>query len=364
MYNCHCIVLRINIYGVILYQERIIWSEKMNIPTTNIFNFIRKLNILYVEDNEDTRIIVGDLLELFSDNIVIAKNGIEGIEKFNCEDFDIVISDIKMPKMNGVEMARIIKKQAPNTPIIMTTAYQESEYLLDCIKYSVDGYLLKPIDINKLEEILLKVAEKLYCDWKNEEYEVHLEELVKARTLELELAQDALVEMANKDPMTGLYNRRYFNEISSTLLQLSKRNSKPFSILMMDIDRFKVINDNYGHLIGDEVIKNLANIFINDTRETDIVVRFGGEEFIILLPDTNITGAGKIAKKIKQHAEDSEILTADGTTVKCTISIGIASCDCANDIDIDDLVHRSDVALYDAKKSGRNKVVKYEKETL
>ena len=336
----------------------------MNIPLNQLFKFIRKLNILYVEDNADARVVVGDLLEFFSDNIVIAKNGVEGLEKFDSGDFDLVISDIKMPKMSGVEMARLIKQKSPTTPIIILTAHQETDYLLDCIKYSVDGYLLKPININKLEEILLKVAEKLYCDWKNDEYEAHLEELVKARTQELELAQEALVDMANKDPLTGLYNRRYFNEISSTLLQLARRNAKPLSVLMLDIDRFKVINDNYGHLVGDEVIKQLSLIFLENTRDSDIVVRFGGEEFLILLPDASINDAAKIAKKIKQHVENNELIIEDGTVVKCTISIGIASCDCVNDIVIDDLVHRSDVALYDAKRSGRNKVVKYEKEFI
>jgi diguanylate cyclase (GGDEF)-like protein len=336
----------------------------MDISTNQLIKFVNKLNILYVEDDNDTREYVLELLSFYSDNVVSASDGKEALERFNSTKFDIVISDIKMPKMSGVELAKNIKEKSPSIPVIMVTAYQEAEYLLDCIKCSVDGYILKPITAQKIEDVLLKVAEKLYCDWKNDEYEAHLEELVKARTLELELAQEALIDMANKDPMTGLYNRRYFNEISSTLLQLAKRNSQSLSLLMIDIDRFKVINDNYGHLVGDEIIKELANIFMELTRESDIVVRFGGEEFLILLPDTDISGAALIAKKIRETVYSSELIIEDGSVIKCTISIGVASCDCVVDTNIDSLVHTADEALYAAKKSGRNTVVQYKKETL
>jgi len=336
----------------------------LQVSENKLYQFTQTLRVLYVEDNKEAREAISEMLSLFFDDIVTTVDGVNGLEEFKKSKFDLVISDIKMPRMNGVEMAKNIKTMSPETPIIMATAHQESEYLLDCIKYSVDGYLLKPINIEQVKEVLLKIAEKLYCDRAAQEYELRLEELVKERTNELELAHKALMSMVNKDSMTGLYNRRYFNEVSNTLLSLAKRESKNLSALMVDIDKFKLINDTNGHIVGDDVIKEIANILLGLTRESDVVVRFGGEEFIILLPNTNIEGASLIAGKIKVAIEDKKMVLDNGTVIDFTASIGVAECDYDKDSDIDSLVHRVDVAMYDAKRSGRNKVVVYNRKTV
>lgn len=336
----------------------------MQILTDELSEFTKNLKVLYVEDNKEAQIAVGELLSIFFNNIVTAIDGVDGLEKFSQESFDLVISDIKMPRMNGIEMAKSIRKSSPEIAIVMATAHQETEYLLECIRCSVDGYLLKPIDMPQLEETISKVVSKIYCDRAAQDYEKHLEKQVKVRTQELEEAHKELVSMVNKDSMTGLYNRRYFNEISNTLLQISRREGTALSALMIDIDRFKVVNDNFGHLVGDRVLKQVANIMLEMMRESDIIVRFGGEEFIILLPGTELDGAGLIAKKMREAMQSAEVITDDNEIVKFTVSIGIAACDCKNDANIDDLVHRIDVAMYDAKRSGRNKVVLYNKEML
>ena len=334
----------------------------LQILTDELLEFTKTLKVLYVEDNKAAQEAVGELLGLFFSDIVTAVDGVDGLEKFKKDKFDMVVSDIKMPRMNGIEMAKIIRESSSTVAIIMVTAHQESEYLLECIRCSVDGYLLKPIDIQQLEETISKVVNKLYCDRAIQDYEQHLQEQVKQRTKELEVAHEELISIANKDPMTELYNRRYFNEISNTLLQISKREKNALSALMIDIDRFKVVNDSYGHLVGDEVLKRVAKILLEMIRESDIAVRFGGEEFIILLPGTELSGAAVIAQKMRKSIELAEIVLDDNSVVKFTVSIGIATCDCYNDIDIDDLVHHVDVAMYDAKRSGRNKVVLYNKE--
>ena len=313
-----------------------------------------------MEDNEEAREAIEEMLSLFFDSIVSVGNGVEGLEEFKKSKFDLVISDISMPRMNGVEMAKNIKMINSDMPIIIITAHQESAYLLDCIRYSVDGYLLKPIKIEQVKEVLLKVSEKLYYSKVAQDYELHLEELVRERTQKLQIAHEALMGMVNKDSMTELYNRRYFNEISNTLILLAKRESKNLSALMIDIDKFKIINDTNGHIVGDEVIKSIANILLSSTRQSDVVVRFGGEEFIILLPNTNLEGANLIAKKIRTTIEKKKLVLEDKTIIDFTVSIGVAECDCYNDKNIDDLVHRVDVAMYDAKKGGRNKVAVYD----
>jgi len=336
----------------------------LQILTDELLKFTKTLKVLYVEDNKEAQLAVCELLSLFFGDIVTADDGVDGLEKFQKNTFDMLISDIKMPRMNGIEMVKSIRKISPNIAIIMVTAHQESEYLLECIRCSVDGYLLKPIDMQQLEESIFKVANQIYCDRAAQDYEQHLEEQVKVRTQELERAHKELVTMINKDTMTGLYNRRYFNEISNTLLQISKREGSALSALMVDIDRFKVVNDNYGHLIGDQVLKKVAQVMLDMMRESDIVVRFGGEEFIVLLPGTELEGAGLIADKMREAIADTDIVIDKETTIKVTVSVGIAACDCNNDIDIDDLVHRVDVAMYDAKRSGRNKAILYSKRVL
>lgn len=345
-----------------LYRHSI--RYKMQKLNKELLEFTKTLKVLYVEDNKEAQQAVGELLGLFFNDIVTAVDGVDGLEKFKVGNFDMVISDIKMPRMNGIDMAKSIRKTSPDTAIIIATAHQESEYLLECIRCSVDGYLLKPIDIEQLQESILKVANQIYCDRAAEVYEKQLKEEVEERTKELNLAHSKLISMVNKDSMTGLYNRRYFNEISNTLLQISKREDSVISALMVDIDRFKVVNDNFGHLVGDQVLKKVAKIMMDLVRDSDIVVRFGGEEFIVLLPGTDLKGAGLIAQKIRHAVELAEVSVDKETVVKVTVSIGIAACDCYNDIDIDDLVHRVDVAMYDAKRSGRNKVILYNKENL
>ena len=316
--------------------------------------FQKTMRVLLVEDNKDAREAIYDLLHNYFDTIVTASNGKEGLESFKKQDFDLIISDIKMPVMNGIEMIREIRMLNPSIAIIVLTAHQEFDYIFETINLSVDGYLLKPLDFTLFQRLIDRITKALYNVKKNKEYEAHLEELVKQKSQEL-------LELVNRDPLTNLYNRRYFNEISSLLFNLSKREKSNLSTLMIDIDYFKAINDTYGHLTGDRVLKNIADNLLHIIRETDVAIRFGGEEFVILLPNTAIQGAKSIAQKICDTIAKEEVktLNEDATVIKYTVSIGIAICDCENDSDIDNLIHRSDEALYRAKNAGRNQVVIY-----
>jgi len=172
--------------------------------------------------------------------------------------------------------------------------------------------------------------------------------------LKLRRLKKKLEYLASKDPLTDLYNRRYFTKISENIFNLAKRNSSKFSILMLDIDNFKNINDTYGHKIGDDVIVALANILKQHSRSSDIVCRFGGEEFILLLPDTNKEGAFVIAQKIRRLVEELKIIKR----ISFTVSVGVSELDLENDKNIEDVIKRADDALYAAKNSGKNRVVK------
>ncbi len=329
-----------------------------------LIEFTKKLKILYVEDNVEAREAMLDLIKNFFVDITVAVDGEDGLEKFRRDNsFDLIISDIRMPKMDGIEMIVEIKDIKNNIPVIVATAHKDTELLIDCIKIGVDGYLLKPINFKQLRKSIIQTCEKIYYKMESKKHGELLEKLIQERTKELEVTKLKLTEMVNRDPLTNLYNRRYFNDVSTNILHIARREKKAFSTLMIDIDRFKVINDNYGHLVGDEVLTVLADTLLKSIRVSDIAVRFGGEEFVILLPNTNIDGASSIAKKIKNNVAKKEISINDKKNyiIKITVSIGVAECDCLYDKDIDNIIHRSDEALYEAKRTGRNKVIIYTK---
>ena len=173
---------------------------------------------------------------------------------------------------------------------------------------------------------------------------------------ELQRLKDALQEQADHDPLTNLYNRRYFHNVADDIFNISKRNKNMLSVLILDIDFFKKVNDTYGHNVGDIVIKILSEIMQESTRKSDVVARFGGEEFVILLPNTDKNGAVNIARKITKTIEDTPIQPKGQKPFHVTISAGVASV-ISEDTSIDDTINRADMALYEAKNSGRNRVI-------
>ena len=174
------------------------------------------------------------------------------------------------------------------------------------------------------------------------------------QTERLEKAQEKLKLLAATDPMTKLYNRRYFSEISTTHFDLAMRATTPLSLIMIDIDHFKKVNDTYGHEVGDDVIIFLSNTLKEQSRKSDIVSRWGGEEFLILFPNTDVKGAEIIAQKIRKTIENSRIKIED-TEIMFTISIGLAYIN-KEDTKIENLIKRADDALYRSKEEGRNRV--------
>lgn len=181
-----------------------------------------------------------------------------------------------------------------------------------------------------------------------------LDKKVKERTLELELSQVKLKELASKDPLTDLFNRRFLYEISNELILIAKRDKTPISVIIFDIDNFKKINDTFGHTTGDDVIVQFAEL-LKQTRESDIAARIGGEEFLLILPNTSETGALEIANQVRKEAENLSIRTLTDS-LSFTVSGGVSSVLIAADTGIELTIHRADQALYQAKRSGKNKI--------
>ncbi|WP_321469430.1 diguanylate cyclase [Halarcobacter sp.] len=183
----------------------------------------------------------------------------------------------------------------------------------------------------------------------------NLEVKVQERTKELEESKKKLEILANKDYLSDLYNRRPLFEISNKLINLAKRDNSDISVLLFDIDKFKVINDTFGHKAGDEVIRYFAKLLKEDRRTSDIVARIGGEEFVIFQPSTKKEDAYNVAQDIRKKVENLEIKT-NNKTIKFTVSCGVASLT-KEDKKLDELIARADKKLYEAKNTGRNKVI-------
>lgn len=180
--------------------------------------------------------------------------------------------------------------------------------------------------------------------------------LINISTKELDFLQKKLETLSITDPLTKLYNRRYFSEVSNDHFKLAKREGGDISIIMIDIDKFKNINDTYGHKVGDRVIIKLSKTLIRMKRESDIICRYGGEEFIILLLNTDFTGAKILAEKIRKKVENITLNIDDLRTLNFTISIGVSIIKHDSDKNIEESIHRADEALYKAKNNGRNQI--------
>ncbi|WP_457595993.1 diguanylate cyclase [Hydrogenimonas sp.] len=177
---------------------------------------------------------------------------------------------------------------------------------------------------------------------------------VRERTRNLEISKEKLSKLAEHDALTELYNRRAFSERAEYAIHMARRHGKPLSLMLMDIDYFKQINDRYGHIVGDRIIRALADI-LKETRESDIAGRLGGDEFVLLMPDTDRAGAKTIAEKIAQRAREVRIETEKGP-VGLTLSCGLYTVLPDRETKLRDLIHFADLALYRAKEKGRNRV--------
>jgi len=291
---------------------------------------------------DDTKINIDILIELLGGvyDILVSLNSSRALELLEENHIDLILLDILMPGINGYDLCRVLKakESTASIPVIFITANSDEESIDTAFEVGGIDYITKPF---KALELLARIKTHL----KTKELLHDLEESHK----ELEI-------QASQDHMTKLYNRRYFAEISKKIMQLSKRNKKELSVLMIDIDKFKNINDTYGHQVGDEVIISFANILKEFSRDSDVACRFGGEEFLLLLPETDLDGAMQIAEKLRKYVEEFTIKLEDDLTLNYTISIGVSKFDIINESNLELSIHRADEALYESKNSGRNLV--------
>ena len=250
-------------------------------------------------------------------------------------------------------------KNSPSTKNIIFKDVVKSDAIEKIINeasiYKIIPRTLKKVDFELmvLEAIKLNAQER-----RLKEYQRVLETAVDKRTKELNNINVKLNILATTDSLTGVKNRRSFFESGTPMISYNRREKKSLTTLMIDIDKFKLINDNYGHKIGDEILKLMAQTTQGLLRKSDVFGRLGGEEFAAILPNTSIRGAKKVAEHIRSEIEALEYCSTNKKRVKFTVSIGVSVLS-SNESDLNSLLHKADLALYEAKRNGRNRIEVY-----
>jgi diguanylate cyclase (GGDEF)-like protein len=289
------------------------------------------MRVLVADDDEVVRAVLVALLEHLGHEAVLATDGTEAWAILQCDDApSLVILDWMMPGINGVEICRRLRGSAkrPYQYLLMLTAKDEMEDLVESIESGADDYLRKPFDARELRA-RLHAGQRIL------------------------VLQDELRARAMVDDLTGLWNRAAVLDILKRELELSERNGVPVSILLADLDHFKRINDTHGHAVGDEVLREASKRMAARLRPYDELGRYGGEEFLVVLPGCSSSVALSAAHRVREAVAALAINTAVGAI---TVSIGVASSMPGDPIAADRIIMEADKALYRAKHAGRDRV--------
>jgi diguanylate cyclase (GGDEF)-like protein len=293
-----------------------------------------------------------------------ARDGAQALSAIREHRPDLILMDVEMPGLGGVEVCRIIKANSGDggfgfIPVILMTARQAAGKV-EGLELGADDYLVKPFDMLELgarvkSMLRLKALQDALVE-KNRELDKANKELARKR--------EELLALSRTDALTGLSNRRYFEERIQEEFARARRYRAPLSLVMLDIDYFKRINDTYGHPFGDEVLRAVAQVTRARLREVDMLARYGGEELIALLPETSPADALRACERVREAIEglQLEYQAQDGTKkeVRCTASLGLASIPSPTLQTPEELMRAADECLYAAKGAGRNRVRQHE----
>ena len=294
--------------------------------------------VLLVEDSAVIRALVRRMLVAGGHVVVEAAGGAAALTVCREQQPDVVLLDVEMPEMSGWDVLAAMKADPHlrDVPVVFLTGRSDTTDMVDGLRLGAHDYLRKPCEP---AELLARV-----------------QAAARVKRLQDELRQrnEDLDRISRTDALTGLRNRRHVEEYLAKLTSLARRNLEPIAVLVIDIDHFKSVNDEHGHEAGDAVLREVAGRMQDSVRLEDMVGRWGGEEFLVVLPNTTDQGAAELAERLRQVVADTPCRLADGDAVQVTISVG-----CAASL-IDDagiLVRSADAAMYQAKQTGRNRVV-------
>jgi diguanylate cyclase (GGDEF)-like protein len=308
--------------------------------------------ILVVDDDGTTRTILRSMLIALGHEVLLATNGVEAMAVINEQAPEIVITDWMMPEMDGIALCRALREYdgGRHLYLIIVTGHGDDNRLVEAFEAGADDYLTKPLKRREFEARLraaLRIVQ-LHRRLRAESDEI------KRFNADLVTANKALQDIATTDFLTGLPNRRHFFERLTQAMAAAKRSGRPVAVLLVDIDRFKRINDEHGHDRGDEVLRAVAEVLRNQLRAADSVARIGGEEFAVLSPETDEGEAVMLGERLRMALSTVPIAPGPGAG-RITASIGVAVRNSSIN-EVDALMKNADLALYRAKNEGRNRV--------
>ena len=296
------------------------------------------MRILIADDEPISRKLLHATLERLGHEVVAVSDGAEAIEALLAPDAPrLAILDWMMPGMNGLDVCRAIREcAAPYVYVVLLTARDTPEDVVTGLEAGADDFLTKPFEANELRARLRSGARVLEL----------LGSLVEV--------QEALKVQATVDHLTGLWNRRMVLEQLDREVNRARHEKRPFAVAIVDVDRFKSINDTYGHRVGDVVLRFTASALKSQLRQYDFVGRFGGEEFLVLLPGCDAAAARAVGERMRECIASQQAMVGPDS-VQVTVSVGVAVT-VNGSASADSLVEAADAALYCAKEAGRNRV--------
>jgi two-component system, cell cycle response regulator len=307
------------------------------------------MRILIAEDDTVSRILLQKSVERYGHDCIVAQDGAEAWQLYQENTVDVIISDWMMPHMDGMELCRRVRAEPGRgyTYFIFLTALTEREHLLQGIKAGADDYVTKPLDRQELQVRLIGASRV-----------TSLHQRLLAQNDELEALNLQLHDQARRDPLTRLGNRLRLQEELETLSGRVERYGHSYCAILCDVDHFKRYNDRYGHLAGDDVLRTVSETIRRHYRAGDAAYRYGGEEFLLVLPEQSLETATVAAERLRASVEALEILhDANLPAGVVTISVGISLLEPGDNKSIEQWLAEADAALYQAKTEGRNRVV-------
>lgn len=318
--------------------------------------------ILIVDDRPENLLALEGLLDPFNVELIKANSGEEALAHTLDHDFALILLDVQMPGMDGYEVAELMRgnKKNKHIPIIFVTAASKaSSHIFRGYESGAVDYLLKPL-IPVMFQSKVGVFIELYeqkeaLREKTQEFDRKLVELEELQQ-QLEETNEQLLLLSTTDGLTGLFNRRRFDEVLNEEWKRGIRSQQPLSFIILDIDHFKAYNDTYGHQAGDDCLREVARTLASvPLREMDKIARIGGEEFAIILPETDNEGAMLAAQRIRASIDELEIPHSSSLSHQhLTISVGVSTVVPDLAFSSRKLLEAADDALYEAKRRGRN----------
>jgi diguanylate cyclase (GGDEF)-like protein len=291
--------------------------------------------VLVVEDHADIRELLRLQLEFDGYAVLESETGEGALDLLHGRHIDLMVLDAELPGMSGYDVLTAMRRDLPtlHVPVLFLSGRASTDDIVEAFRLGAHDHVAKPF---RGKELRARVAAAIQ---------------LKRRHDELRRENLLLDSVSRTDSLTGLGNRRQLEADLHTLTSVARRHDQPFSVALVDVDHFKAVNDTYGHSAGDQVLREIANRLQDTMRVEDSAGRWGGEEFLLLLPMTDLPGATVVGERLRERIAGASIVIGDGSHIDVRISVGVAT-----GVDVPDVLLRADAALYRAKAGGRNLV--------